>query len=182
MAQSRLEKIGSVYSRISGLIKAGVIKPDQKPVWLDIYEAFPPKYEPRWDRQPLTPIEQPLRKIFYPEDAVRAQYYEYFGHRKEFHELSDSTTNSMSQTFIQKYETLKARGDIPSEDLFRATVDALELEGINLLVDETLSASPNEPIEEKGEADSVHRGPVKLKAPNFKELFAKGTSESNKPE
>ena len=34
------------------------------------FQAFPPKYEPRWDR---TVEEKPLVKIIYPEDWVRAR-------------------------------------------------------------------------------------------------------------
>ena len=96
MAQSRLEKIGTIFSRLQGLRKSGAIKseqvlgapqvrirPDvledttfshnlrQVPIWAEVYEAFPPKYEPRWD---ATDSEMPVRKILYREDRVRAQY------------------------------------------------------------------------------------------------------------
>ncbi len=36
----------------------------QVPLWYDLYEAFPPKHEPRWDREPS---RQPLPKILYQE-------------------------------------------------------------------------------------------------------------------
>ena len=64
MAQSRLEKVGTIYSRVSGLLKSGAIKGEHRPLWCQIYEAFPPKYEPRWDRQPECDT---VRKILYQE-------------------------------------------------------------------------------------------------------------------
>ena len=45
------------------------MKEEDKPMWYDVYKAFPPKYEPRYDRPaPDTPI----RQILYPEDVIRA--------------------------------------------------------------------------------------------------------------
>ena len=87
MAQSRLEKIGTIFSRLQGLRKSGAIKAEQVylkivtwvvfisklqvPIWAEVYEAFPPRYEPRWDaKDPVVPV----RKILYREDSVRAQY------------------------------------------------------------------------------------------------------------
>ena len=64
MAQSRLEKIGTIYSRVTGLLQSGAIKAEHRPLWVQIYEAFPPKYEPRWDRQPEC---DSVRKILYQE-------------------------------------------------------------------------------------------------------------------
>ena len=55
-------------SRVCSLIKCGVMKEEDVPVWLDVYKAFPPKYEPRYDR-PAS--EAPVRNIFYPEDVIR---------------------------------------------------------------------------------------------------------------
>lgn len=55
--------------RISAFLRGGAIKPEDTPIWLPIYEAFPPKYEPRFDRQlPSKPVKQ----IFYEEDVIRA--------------------------------------------------------------------------------------------------------------
>ena len=44
------------------------MKPQDKPVWYDVYEAFPPKYEPRYDRPP---VKKEIQAIFYPEDVIR---------------------------------------------------------------------------------------------------------------
>lgn len=82
MAGSRLERIGTIYSRYfrfniisfiflraSGLIRSGALKWEDRPLWYDIYEAFPPKEEPRFDR-PVPNIK--LKHIFYEEDKIRA--------------------------------------------------------------------------------------------------------------
>lgn len=45
------------------------MKPEDKPMWYDVYAAFPPTLEPRFDR-PASNI--PLRQIFYDEDVTRA--------------------------------------------------------------------------------------------------------------
>ena len=45
------------------------MKPEEKPIWYDLYAAFPPMYEPTYGRKPS---EIPVRQIFYPEDVVRA--------------------------------------------------------------------------------------------------------------
>lgn len=50
-------------------MKANSLKWEDRPLWFDIYEKFPPKEEPRFDR-PAPSI--PLRKIFYAEDKARA--------------------------------------------------------------------------------------------------------------
>ena len=82
MAQTRNFKIGTVYSRVRSLLERKAMKEEAKPLWYDIYEAFPPKYEPRFDRH-LTNFGTgsnvaklpPPPKIFYEEDKIRAKYY-----------------------------------------------------------------------------------------------------------
>ncbi|CAD6213851.1 GSCOCG00011095001-RA-CDS [Cotesia congregata] len=70
MAQSRLERIGTIFTRIQSLLKSGAVKSEDKPIWYVVYEAFPPKYEPRFDR--VAPNVE-IQDIFYKEDIVRAQ-------------------------------------------------------------------------------------------------------------
>jgi small subunit ribosomal protein S23 len=57
------------FHRVRGLLRSGALKEEDKPVWYDIYKAFPPKYEPRYDRPAL---DVPLRNLFYSEDTLRA--------------------------------------------------------------------------------------------------------------
>ncbi|XP_063222082.1 small ribosomal subunit protein mS23 isoform X2 [Bacillus rossius redtenbacheri] len=68
MASSRLEKIGTIFSRVTGLLRSGAMKEVDKPLWYNLYKAFPPTYEPRFDR-PAPNI--PIRNILYPEDEIR---------------------------------------------------------------------------------------------------------------
>lgn len=58
----------SIY-RVTGLLRSGAMKPEDKPIWHDLYEAFPPKLEPRFDR-PAPNVQ--MRNIFYEEDLARA--------------------------------------------------------------------------------------------------------------
>ena len=125
MAQSRLELIGTIYSRVTGLIKSGAIKSEQIPLWYSVYEAFPPKYEPRYDRID----EKPVRKILYQEDVVRAKYYKTYGNWEVVNLFSDEKPTS--QIFLEKYIQLAENGCGESE-LWDRTVAALELEGVNL--------------------------------------------------
>ena len=50
-----------------GLVKSGAMK--DKPIWYDIYAAFPPNIEPRFDTK-VPNVE--IRPLFYPEDVTRA--------------------------------------------------------------------------------------------------------------
>lgn len=55
--------------RVISLLKGKAMKEEDKPIWLAVYEAFPPKYEPRYDRK--LPKKE-IRPIFYEEDLIRA--------------------------------------------------------------------------------------------------------------
>merc|ERR1712062_882664 len=68
------------------------------PIWAEVYEAFPPKYEPRWD---ATDSEMPVRKILYREDRVRAQYSKVFGEHEKIDLFSDSKPGS--ERFVEKF-------------------------------------------------------------------------------
>lgn len=55
--------------RVNGLIKSGAMKVDDRPIWYDVYRAFPPESEPYYDK-PAQPVKVP--NIFFPEDTFRA--------------------------------------------------------------------------------------------------------------
>lgn len=61
-----------LYS-VQGLMRAGVMTEAEKPLWYDVYKAFPPKYEPRYDSPA---VDKEVVSILYPEDIIRA--YDYF--------------------------------------------------------------------------------------------------------
>lgn len=56
--------------RVNGLLKSGALKPEDRPIFFDIYKAFPPLKEPRYGVEPDPNIK--IRPIFYPEDTERA--------------------------------------------------------------------------------------------------------------
>jgi len=207
MAQSRLVKVGSIYSRLVGLHKSGASDHAKRPLWFDVYESFPPKYEPRWDRHTLTygagssvRAMGPAPKILYAEDRIRAQFYKVFGgedvakedldsndrfppiHKETFNMLDNKET--MAQTFIRKYREIEAKegGGPDSEtselNLFKATVEALELDGINLLNPEANAQQQEvvmeEPLAEKvgGGRKEADSGPKLDFRASLKEIFA----------
>ena len=59
----------SVGVRVTGLIEKGAMSEKEKPLWYDIYKAFPPRVEPTFER-PL-PSNLEVREILYPEDVGR---------------------------------------------------------------------------------------------------------------
>ncbi|XP_077265343.1 mitochondrial ribosomal protein S23 isoform X2 [Temnothorax americanus] len=106
MAQSRLEKIGTIYTRIASLLKGKGLKEEDTPLWVAVYEAFPPKYEPRYDRR--LP-KKPVGPIFYEEDLIRARF-----HRDQSFipatNLANENVKSATQNFLSMYETIKKEG------------------------------------------------------------------------
>lgn len=55
--------------RVNGLIKSGAMKIEDRPIWYDVYKAFPPESEPTY-AMPAKPYKVP--HIFFPEDVFRA--------------------------------------------------------------------------------------------------------------
>lgn len=66
---TRFEKLGTIFSRVTGLIRSGVMVQDDIPIWYLVYKRFPPKYEPHYSRPPL---DIQVKDIYYPEDKLRA--------------------------------------------------------------------------------------------------------------
>lgn len=62
-------------NRVRDLMRTGVIKPSEKPIWYDVFEAFPPKKAPLYVKphtRPYTKKQDAVPEIFYREDEVRA--------------------------------------------------------------------------------------------------------------
>ncbi|XP_044253584.1 probable 28S ribosomal protein S23, mitochondrial [Tribolium madens] len=124
MAQSRLERIGTIYSRAQGLIKSGGVRWEDRPLWFDLYEAFPPKEEPKYDR-PAPNI--PLRHIFYEEDKIRAIFHRNNKKIGATH-LLDTKYKTLTQKFIESYRTIQAQyGDSGTEEqIYKEAIDLLK--------------------------------------------------------
>ncbi|XP_011170268.1 probable 28S ribosomal protein S23, mitochondrial isoform X1 [Solenopsis invicta] len=114
MAQSRLEKIGTIYTRITSLLKGKAIKEEDTPLWVALYEAFPPKYEPRYDRR--LP-KKPVRSIFYEEDLVRARFHK----NQSFipaTNLANENVKSATQNFLSMYKTIKQEKGLSDDSAY----------------------------------------------------------------
>ncbi|KAF7282700.1 mitochondrial ribosomal protein S23 [Rhynchophorus ferrugineus] len=144
MAGSRLEKIGTIFSRTSGLIQTGALNFEDRPLWYDIYKAFPPKEEPKYDR-PIPNMK--LKQIFYKEDKIRALFHR---NNKQIGAINlFSAGKSITQRFIDTYVTLleqyKDREEVSEEQLYKEAIDILnkghQLQRDTALDSETISLS-----------------------------------------
>lgn len=56
-------------------MRAGVIKHEERPIWFDVYAAFPPKREPLYEKA-VRPLKihaaDTVPEILYKEDEIRA--------------------------------------------------------------------------------------------------------------
>ncbi|XP_039938402.1 small ribosomal subunit protein mS23 [Hirundo rustica] len=128
---SRTQKIGTVFSRARNLVRIGLL---EKPLWLDVYAAFPPLREPvyRVPRPRYGSARDRIAPIFYREDTVRARFYQVYGNGPRPFNLTQLNFKSTCQRFVEKYNELKEEGKIEEEKLFEETGKALLASGIIL--------------------------------------------------
>uniref|UniRef100_A0A4W3I0H5 Small ribosomal subunit protein mS23 n=1 Tax=Callorhinchus milii TaxID=7868 RepID=A0A4W3I0H5_CALMI len=119
--------------RVRDLIRSGVIKQAEKPLWYDVYAAFPPKLKPLYmkPKERFGKIKDPIQEIFYQEDKIRGKFYELYGNGPKL-DLTQSNFTSTCQRFVEKYQALEAQGETDEERLFEETSKALLAEGITL--------------------------------------------------
>ncbi|XP_074647887.1 small ribosomal subunit protein mS23-like [Tubulanus polymorphus] len=98
MAGSRLDKIGTIYSRVQGLLRAGALKDVDKPIWFDVYEAFPPKIEPKYNR--ILP-ENKVKNLMVSEDFFRARFNRVYG-SPGIIDLNDQKSETISERFVNE--------------------------------------------------------------------------------
>ncbi|XP_049547826.1 28S ribosomal protein S23, mitochondrial [Anopheles darlingi] len=122
MANSRLEKIGTIITRTQGLLRSGAMKFDERPLWYDVVTAFPPKEEPRFDR-PAPRVD--VRPIFYQEDTIRAKFHKTSKATYAVN-LTDFKNRTASQQFIDIYRDLSTQGALDEQKVFETAVDLLE--------------------------------------------------------
>lgn len=135
MAGSRLEKVGTVFTRVRDLMRSGVMKPNEKPIWFDVYKAFPPKRDPLFVKPHTRPVpKRPdvVPEIFYAEDTVRAKFFEVYGAGPRPLDLSKSNYVSICQRFVEKYEELRNTTDLDEAALFEETGKHLLAQGVVL--------------------------------------------------
>uniref|UniRef100_A0A8D1M6V2 Small ribosomal subunit protein mS23 n=1 Tax=Sus scrofa TaxID=9823 RepID=A0A8D1M6V2_PIG len=116
MAGSRLETVGSIFSRTRDLIRAGVLK--EKPLWLDIYNAFPPIREPVFRRPRLRygKAKAAVQDIFYHEDRIRAKFYSAYGSGPKAFDLFNPNFKSTCQRLHSRHVEVPRLG-VESERL-----------------------------------------------------------------
>lgn len=64
-----------LIDRVRNLMHSGVIKLPEKPIWYDVYEAFPPKRVPlhvKPHTRLCTKKRETVPEVFYKEDDIRA--------------------------------------------------------------------------------------------------------------
>ena len=61
-----------------GLLRSGALKVEDRPVWFDVFEAFPPKTVPVYEQK--VPRKK-VQNILYPEDFIRVYKELYSFHR-----------------------------------------------------------------------------------------------------
>ncbi|XP_055587189.1 28S ribosomal protein S23, mitochondrial-like [Uranotaenia lowii] len=159
MAQSRLEKIGTIVTRTEGLLRAGAMKWDERPLWYDVVKAFPPKEEPRFDR-PAPNVK--VRPIFYAEDKIRAKYYKHSSAQYMVN-MADTKTKTPSQHFVEIYQKLGTQGALDegrvfetAQELLGERLKELKLERITVGKTPAPKASSSSPV--TSTSDPVEKG------------------------
>ncbi|KAL4224350.1 Structural constituent of ribosome [Mactra antiquata] len=100
MAGSRSHKVSTIFHRVQGLLTAEGLEWKDRPLWYDVMEKFPPKTPPKFNR-PLPP--DTVKTIVYPEDLIRAKYFERFV-KSDFTKLkSHIGWKTLPQMFIEEY-------------------------------------------------------------------------------
>ncbi|KFB36983.1 AGAP002893-PA-like protein [Anopheles sinensis] len=142
MANSRLEKIGTIITRTQGLLKSGALKFDERPLWYDVVTAFPPKDEPRFDR-PAPNVS--VRPIFYAEDTIRAKFHK--TNKASFAvNLLDNNNRSATQQFIEIYQGLASQGALDEQKVFDTALDLLEDKMRQQREKRSVENTPQEPV------------------------------------
>ncbi|RCN44842.1 hypothetical protein ANCCAN_09194 [Ancylostoma caninum] len=132
---TRAERSGNIFYRITGLIRSGQLPWSERPLWYDVYVAYPPLQAHDWNVKHAK-YDEPVRKIFYEEDIVRAAFYKKY--RGGVMNL-ENARESLSQQFIKEYEILKnevkgqsEKENVTHEELFRRTEEGMKEAGVQL--------------------------------------------------
>ncbi|CAB3224327.1 unnamed protein product [Arctia plantaginis] len=123
MANSRLERIGTIFTRVEGLLTKGAMRADDRPLWFDVYRKFPPITEPKFAKP--KPEVKPIRQILYPEDTIRAKFHSQ-GHGLTAVNLT-SPIETSTKRLIQQHQKLKAEG-VAEEELINKSAEAVGTE------------------------------------------------------
>ncbi|XP_034937484.1 28S ribosomal protein S23, mitochondrial [Chelonus insularis] len=126
MANTRLERIGTIYSRVTSLLEGKAWTSEHIPIWYNIYKAFPPKLEPKYDR--VAPKIE-IKDIFYKEDIIRAKFQKEYNNYLRY-DFFKSDTPSITQKFLAVYNDLEKSG-IAEEELYEKAIEKFKLQNPN---------------------------------------------------
>jgi len=184
MAGSRLDRIGTIFSRTTGLLKAGAIKYQDRPLWYDVYRVFPPKYEPHIDR---VPQKKEINEILYREDKYRALYFKKFGLNPGGvpRVVGDRNFQDHSQSFVKIcLELEKTNSDWDKDKIFESAVEKYKNELPYFLDRKTATGDVEEGLEadtNEAAASQRHgRRPPVISAQSLLSLFKEAKEEQEK--
>ncbi|CDI97698.1 Ribosomal protein S23 mitochondrial [Echinococcus multilocularis] len=132
---SRVHKVASIFRRVTGLMENGAMEPKERPLWYDVYKAFPPKVEPTLERS--LPTDLRVREILYAEDIGRVTFLQKYENADEdLHNLfAPSDKGTCMAKFITKARAMGADDDhaLWTDEAFLEKVrEALQRDGIIL--------------------------------------------------
>ncbi|KAF8564648.1 hypothetical protein P879_09881 [Paragonimus westermani] len=124
---SRREKFASIIRRIDGMLKNGAVAYENRPVWYDVYKAFPPRVEPVYSR-PVPAMN--VRDILYVEDIERSEAfrrYQKLGLINLFKVTDNRST--LSRVISKCRQIRKMKPDITEDQLLLAVEEELQKDG-----------------------------------------------------
>uniref|UniRef100_A0AC34FKL3 Ribosomal protein S23 mitochondrial conserved domain-containing protein n=1 Tax=Panagrolaimus sp. ES5 TaxID=591445 RepID=A0AC34FKL3_9BILA len=126
---TRVERAAPIFSRITGLIRSGQMKWEDRPLWYDVYAAVPPFEEPVWDLK-MPKADEPVRSIMYKEDMIRAKFYSEF-RNSGVTAVENSTKPTLCEQFIQQIEDeRKSNPKMTDDQLFECATNVLIEHGL----------------------------------------------------
>ncbi|VDN01611.1 unnamed protein product [Thelazia callipaeda] len=101
----RKETAGSIFYRVTGLLRSGQMTWKDRPLWYDVYVANPPQHEPSSNSY-FPAQKEAIRKIYYQEDIAIARFYKQFRSVGAIN-ISNEESESLCQKFIDLYVTVE---------------------------------------------------------------------------
>ncbi|KAF5397132.1 Zinc phosphodiesterase ELAC protein 1 [Paragonimus heterotremus] len=124
---SKREKFASIIRRIDGMLKNGALAHENRPVWYDVYKAFPPRVEPEYSR----PVPASgVRDILYLEDIERSEAFRRYQRLGLINLFKVTDNRSTLSRLISKCKQMrKMKPDITEDQLISAVEEELQKDG-----------------------------------------------------
>lgn len=119
------------------------MKEEDKPLWLAVYEAFPPKYEPRFDRQ--LPKKN-IKNIFYKEDLIRARFLKDQDFIPAIN-LANESVPSATQNFLSIYKTIKEQEKLSGNETYKKAMQQYTSEVKTRMLKKVETNTDNKPFD-----------------------------------